>query len=203
MLGQVGLDNIDVVIAAFEDDGRNVIAALQARQLKLEKVVAIVQNHEYTQLLEQNNVVVVNAPWATAAMVENILDNPVLAQLFEFGIGAASLLEVSVPENAKVNGGLIRDLEIPKGCLIAAIMRNNQFVVPRGIRQSRSMIVSFSSGRHPPLNKRSIFLCLKNNQWLLIGPVFSMCSSGDQDHPMEPAVFQRRQKTAPMGFCFT
>jgi len=132
LLVQVGIDNIDVVIAAFEDDGRNVIAALQARQLKLEKVIAIVQNREYTQLLEQNNVVVVNAPWATAAMVENILDNPVLAQLFEFGIGAASLLEVSVPENAKVNGNLIRDIDIPKGGLIAAIIRNNQFVVPRG-----------------------------------------------------------------------
>jgi amino acid transporter/K+/H+ antiporter YhaU regulatory subunit KhtT len=133
LLGQVGLDSIDVVIAAFEDEGRNVIAALQARQLEIEKVVAIVQNHEYTQLLEQNSVVVVNAPWATAAMVENIIDNPVLAQLFEFGIGAASLLEVSVPENAKVNGELIKDIEIPKGCLIAAIMRNNQFVVPRGV----------------------------------------------------------------------
>ena len=132
LMGQVGIDNIDVVIAAFEDDGRNVIAALQARQLKLEKVIAIVQNHEYTQLLEQNNVVVVNAPWATAAMVENILDNPVLAQLFEFGIGAASLLEVSVPKNAKVKGGLIKDIDIPKGCLIAAIIRDNQFVVPRG-----------------------------------------------------------------------
>jgi Trk K+ transport system NAD-binding subunit len=76
--------------------------------------------------------VVVNAPWATAAMVENILDNPVLAQLFEFGIGAASLLEVSVPENTKVNGDLIRDIDIPKGCLIAAIIRDSQFVVPRG-----------------------------------------------------------------------
>jgi len=132
LLGQVGLDNIDVVIAAYEDDGRNVIAALQAKQLKLEKVIAIVQNSEYTQLLEQNNVVVVNAPWATAAMVENLLDNPVLAQLFEFGIGAASLLEVSVPENAKINGNIIRDIDIPKGCLIAAIIRDNQFVVPRG-----------------------------------------------------------------------
>jgi amino acid transporter/K+/H+ antiporter YhaU regulatory subunit KhtT len=133
LMGQVGIDNIDVVIAAFADDGRNVIAALQARQLKIEKVIAIVQNHEYTQLLEQNKVVVVNALWATAAMVENILDNPVLAQLFEFGIGAASLLEVSVPEDAKVNGNLIRDIDIPKGCLIAAIIRDGKFVVPRGV----------------------------------------------------------------------
>lgn len=74
----------------------------------------------------------VNAPWATAEMVENILDNPVLAQLFEFGIGAASLLEVSVPKETKVNGNLIRDIEIPKGCLIAAIIRDKNFVVPQG-----------------------------------------------------------------------
>jgi amino acid transporter/K+/H+ antiporter YhaU regulatory subunit KhtT len=132
LLGQVGVDNIDVVIAAYEDDSRNVIAALQTRQLEFAKVIAIVQDHEYTQLLEQNNVVVINAPWATAIMVENILDNPVLAQLFEFGIGAASLLEVCVPQGAKVNGNPISDIEIPKGCLIAAIIRNNEFVVPHG-----------------------------------------------------------------------
>jgi Trk K+ transport system NAD-binding subunit len=133
ILRQVGIDNIDVVIAAYEDDGRNVIAALQAKQLELKKVLAIIKDHEYTQILEQNDIVAVNAPWATAAMVENILDNPVLAQLFEFGIGAASLLEVSVPKEAKVNGNLIRDIEIPQGCLIAAIIRDKDFVVPRGV----------------------------------------------------------------------
>ncbi len=133
ILRQVGIDNIDVVIAAYEDDGRNVIAALQAKQLELKKVIAIIKDHEYTQILEQNDIVAVNAPWATAAMVENILDNPVLAQLFEFGIGAASLLEVSVPKEAKVNGNLIRDIEIPQGCLIAAIIRDKDFVVPRGV----------------------------------------------------------------------
>ena len=132
LLEQVGLDNIDVVIAAYEDDGRNVIAALQARQLGLEKVIAIVQEPEYTTLLETNNVMAISAPWATAAMVENLLDRPSLAQLYEFGIGAASLLDATIPANARVVGKEIRELEIPKECLIAAIMRDNEFVVPRG-----------------------------------------------------------------------
>jgi trk system potassium uptake protein TrkA len=46
LLEQVGLDNIDVVVAAYEDDGQNVIAALLSRQLGLEKVIAIVQEPE-------------------------------------------------------------------------------------------------------------------------------------------------------------
>jgi amino acid transporter/Trk K+ transport system NAD-binding subunit len=132
LLEQVGLDNIDVVIAAYEDDGRNVISALQSRQLGLEKVIAIVQEPEYTELLEKNNVIAISAPWATAAMVENLLDRPGLAQLFEFGIGAASLLDVTIPENSSVADQQIRDLEIPQECLIAAIIRESKFVVPRG-----------------------------------------------------------------------
>ena len=132
LLVQVGLDNIDVVIAAYDDDGRNVIAALQARQLGLEKVIAIVQEPEYTQILEHNNVIAISAPWATAAMVEILLDRPGLAQLYEFGLGAASLLDVNVPKNAQVSDQMIRDLDIPKEYIIAAIIRDNKFVVPRG-----------------------------------------------------------------------
>ena len=132
LLEQVGIDNIDVVIAAYEDDGRNVIAALQARQLGLEKVIAIVQDPEYAQLLEQNDVVAISAPWATAAMVESLLDRPGLTQLFEFGIGAASVLDVMVPGESRVSGRPIRELDVPEECVIAAIIRDNQFVVPRG-----------------------------------------------------------------------
>ena len=132
LLQQVGADNVEVVIAADEDDGRNVIAALQAKQLNFKQVIAIVQEPEYTQLLEQNNVVAISAPWATATMVENLLDRPGLAQLYEFGIGAASLLDVNVPENAEVDGRIIRDIEIHKKCVIAAIIRNDKFIVPRG-----------------------------------------------------------------------
>ncbi|MBW2534695.1 MAG: amino acid permease [Deltaproteobacteria bacterium] len=132
LLEQVGLDNIDVVIAAYDDDGRNVIAALQARQLGLEKVIAIVQEPEYTDLLEKNDVIAISAPWATAAMVENLLDRPGLAQLYEFGYGAASLLDATIPAESAAAGKRIRDVEVPKECLIAAIIRDNKFVVPRG-----------------------------------------------------------------------
>ncbi len=132
VLEQVGTENIDVVIAASEDDGRNVIVALQARQMGLEQVIAIVQDPEYAQLLEQNDVVAISAPWTTAAMIESLLDRPGLSQLFEFGIGAASVLDVIVPGGSHVGDRPIRELDIPEECVIAAIIRDNKFVVPRG-----------------------------------------------------------------------
>ena len=135
VLEQVGPAEIDVVIAASDDDGRNVIAALQAKQLGMARVFAIVQDPDYLPLLEKEGVVAISAPWATAALVEDHLDRPGVAELFEIGSGVASLIGVIVPENAKVSGSAIRDLAIPKACVVAAVIRGREFVVPRGDTQ--------------------------------------------------------------------
>lgn len=130
ILEQVG--QVDVAIAASNDDGRNVIAALQARRMGIERVIAIVQDPDYLTLLEENSVVAMSAPLATAAMVENYLDRPGVSELFEIGAGVASLLGVVVPAAAKVANHLIRDIDIPNECVVAAVVRGKDFVVPRG-----------------------------------------------------------------------
>lgn len=132
VLEQVGLGNIDVAIAASNDDDRNVIAALQAKRLGVPQVIGIVQDGDYVALLEDNGVVAISAPWATAAMVENYLDRPGVAELFEIGTGVASLVGVIVPEGAAVAEKRIREISMPTECVVAAVVRGKQFVVPRG-----------------------------------------------------------------------
>jgi len=132
LLQQVDLGNIDVAIAASNDDGRNVIVALQARRLGIGKVIAIVQEPDYKTLLEENGITAISAPWATAAMVENYLDRPGLAELFEIESGVAAIVGVIVPGKANVAGKAIKNIPIPNECVVAAVIRNNQFVVPRG-----------------------------------------------------------------------
>jgi len=132
LIEQVGLENIDVAIASSEDDGRNVIVALQAKRLGIQQVIAIVQDPDYLPLLDENGVVAISAPWATAAMVENYLDRPGVAELFEISGGVASLVGTVVPEKAKVAGKFIRDIDVPKNCVVAAVIRGKEFVVPRG-----------------------------------------------------------------------
>ncbi|MEM9187933.1 MAG: amino acid permease [Myxococcota bacterium] len=132
ILEQVGLSNVDVTICASDDDGRNVIAALQARRLGMQQVIAIVQEPEYSDLLEEKGIVAISAPWATAALVENYLDRPGVAELFEIEAGIANLVGVYVPEQAEVAGKIIQEIAIPKECVVAAVIRGKAFVVPRG-----------------------------------------------------------------------
>ena len=55
-----------------------------------------------------------------------------MAELFEIGAGVASLVGVVVPEDALVSGKQIRDIKVPAECVVAAVIRGKEFVVPRG-----------------------------------------------------------------------
>jgi len=132
ILEQVQPANFDVAIAASDDDDRNAIAALQAKRLGVARVIAIVRSPGHMPLLEDAGVECISQPYATAAMVENTLDRPGVAELFEIESGVASLMEIAVPAQGPVVGRRIVDIPIPTECVIAAVIRAAGFVVPRG-----------------------------------------------------------------------
>ena len=132
LLEQVQPEKIDVAIATSDDDERNTIAALQAKRLGMKRVIAVVRDPSFVDLLEEAGVEVISQPYATAAMVENYLDRPSVAALFEIESGVASLMEVDVPDSGRAAGRRIADIDLPEECIVAAVIRDREFVVPRG-----------------------------------------------------------------------
>jgi len=132
ILEQVEPQKMDVAIAATNNDERNSIMALQAKRLGVKKVIAIARDPDYVSLLEDSGIVCISAPYATSAMVENYLDRPIMADLFEIEGGVANLIDVEVPNNGIVVNMKIQDIDIPEQCVVAAIIRDDKFVVPRG-----------------------------------------------------------------------
>jgi len=132
ILEQVEPQKMDVAIAATNNDERNSIIALQAKRLGVKKVIAIARDPDYVSLLEESGIVCISAPYATSAMVENYLDRPIMADLFQIEGGVANLIDVEVPDNGLVVNMKIQDIDIPEQCVVAAIIRDDKFVVPRG-----------------------------------------------------------------------
>jgi amino acid transporter/K+/H+ antiporter YhaU regulatory subunit KhtT len=137
VLEQVEPHKMDVAIAATNDDQRNSIIALQAKRLGIKRVIAIARDPAYVSLLEDNDIVCISAPYATAAMIENYLDRPSVADLFEIESGVASLIDMEVPKNGRVVGNMIQEIDIPDQCVVAALIRDEEFVVPRGQTEIR------------------------------------------------------------------
>lgn len=132
LLDQTEPHKIDVAIAATSNQETNTLAALQAKRLGIGRVIAIVRSATFTSLLEDNGIVCISSPYAKAAMVENHLDRPGVAELFEIETGVASLMDMKVPEGSKVAGRRIQDISIPEQCVVAAVIRGGDFIVPRG-----------------------------------------------------------------------
>lgn len=135
ILDQAEPHKMDVAIAATNHDERNSIIALQVKRLGVKNVIAITRDPSYAALLEENGITCISAPYATSAMVENFLDRPGLADLFEIEGGVAGLIDINVPADGKFVGYAIQDIDIPDQCVVAAILRDNEFVVPRGKTQ--------------------------------------------------------------------
>lgn len=132
LLEQTEPQKMDVAIAATNNDERNSIMALQAKRMGIKHVIAIARDPSYVSLLEDNGIVCISAPYATAAMVENYLDRPSVADLFEIESGVASLIDIEVPKAGRVVGQKIQEIDIPDQCVVAAVIRDQEFVVPRG-----------------------------------------------------------------------
>jgi Trk K+ transport system NAD-binding subunit len=132
LLQQTDPHQFEVAITATGDDETNAMAALQARRLGIERVIAIVRDSNYVPLLEDHGIVCMSAPYATAAMVENHLDRPEVAELFEIESGVASLIDMEIPKGGRVVGRAIKDIDVPDQCVVAALIRDDNFVVPRG-----------------------------------------------------------------------
>lgn len=132
LLEQANLPTMDVVIAALGDDNQTVVASLQAKRLGAAMVVSLVNDAEYVSLLEENDVVAISTSKASAIMVENYLERPGIAELFELGRGEGSLAGVFVEKNTQVAGKSLKEIQFPRDCIAAAVIRNKQFLVPRG-----------------------------------------------------------------------
>jgi amino acid transporter len=132
VLEQAEPRKLDVAIAATHHDEPNTIIALQAKRLGVPRVIAVARDPDHVSLLEESGVVCISAPYATAAMVENYLDRPGVAELIEIEGGVANLIDVFVPTDGAVMGLRIQDINIPEECVVAAVIREGKFVVPRG-----------------------------------------------------------------------
>jgi len=137
VLEQAEPHKLDVAIAATQNDHRNTIVALQAKRLGVPRVIAIARSPDHVSLLEKSGIVCISAPFATAVMVENYLDRPGVAELVELERGVANLVDVLVPADGYIVGQRIKDIDMHDECVVAAVIRDEQFVVPRGQTEIR------------------------------------------------------------------
>ncbi len=132
-LDNAKLDTCQVLIAATGDDKVNLVASLLAKtEYGVPRVVARV-NHPKNEWMFDSSWgvdVSVSTPRIISAIVEEAVSVGDVVRLFSLRKGEASLVEITLPDEAKCLGRTVEEVKLPENATLAAIVRDGQVITP-------------------------------------------------------------------------
>lgn len=135
ILEQAGIRQADVVAATTDSDADNLAICFVARErYNVGRTIARINNPRAAWLFDDKFHVDVsfNNADVMASMIMEEMSMGDMMTLLKLRRGRYSLVEEKIPANAKVIGQAIKDIRFPEQCVIAAIIRHGEIVVPRG-----------------------------------------------------------------------
>jgi len=136
VLEQAGIREAQVLAAVTSNDEQNLALCYYARkQHNVRRTIARVNNPRNAWLFDEKFHVDVAISQADimATLIEEEMSMGDMMTLLKLRRGNYSIVEEKVPPGAKAIGTSIRDLGLPDHCVIAAIVRKGEVIVPRGV----------------------------------------------------------------------
>ncbi|MHB9285515.1 Trk system potassium transporter TrkA [Halobacteriales archaeon Cl-PHB] len=127
--------DVDVVVAALDNDEKNLLAGLLAKRLGADRAVAVVEDGEYVRLFEEVGIdVAVNPREVTAEEITRFTRERRAENVALIESDRAEVIELEVGADSTLAGRPISEsaTDLPEGVVLGAITRNGDFVVPRG-----------------------------------------------------------------------
>lgn len=136
LLKSEGVFSSDALVAVTGHDEENLILSLLAKQFGTKTVVTKVSRSSYIPILENLGIDAAFNPsvLTTGNVLRTILKGKVEALSLLFG-GMAEAAEIQVKKGAYITHGTLQQLKLPKGMIIAAILRDEEVLIPTGSSQ--------------------------------------------------------------------
>ena len=127
LLAAENIDDMDFFLALTNDDENNIMAALLAKSQGARRVLALINRRSYAELLQADRIDIAISPAqiSIGSLLAHVRRGDVAA-VHSLRRGAAEALEFVVhgdSATSKVIGRRIRELDLPKGASIGAIVR--------------------------------------------------------------------------------
>jgi len=135
VLEEAGIRNSDLVLATTGDDEDNLVIAQLARlHFNVPRVIARVNNprNQWLYTKEWGVDVAVSPTDIITRIIEEEMSLGDLVTLLKLKHGEVALAEITLGADSKAAGQLLVDLTLPKGSVIAAILRDGEVIVPGG-----------------------------------------------------------------------
>jgi trk system potassium uptake protein TrkA len=161
VLEEAGVSRADVVIADTGDDEDNlVICLVTKKKFSRPRTIARVNNPKNKQIFEELGIdSVVSGTEIVLSIVQQEVNVREIAPLMSFRGGNLELVRLAVPGNSPADGKRISDLHLPRHCVIVALEREGDVIVPDGetsIRAGDAMLIVMQPGATKELRNQLV-----------------------------------------------
>lgn len=133
LLLQENIEDTDVFLALTNDDEANIMASLLAKRLGARKVMALINNPAYVDLVQGGEIDIAISPQqATIGSLLTHVRKGDIANVHSLRRGAAEALEAIAhgdSSSSKVVGRTVEEIDLPPGTTIGAVVRKDEVLI--------------------------------------------------------------------------
>lgn len=133
MLLDENIEDVDIFLALTNDDEANIMASMLAKRLGARKVMTLINNPAYVDLVQGGEIDVAISPSQTTigSLLTHVRRGDIV-NVHSLRRGAAEAIEAVAHgdrRSSKVVGRAIEDIDLPEGCTVGAIVRRDEVLI--------------------------------------------------------------------------
>ena len=133
------LNEVDLIITVTENQELNVLSALYAKSIGVERAIASVSKESYISIAQKLGVdATVSPKRSTVDAILKYIRRGRIITLHTLFDGEAEAVEILVSPECNACGKKIKELNMPENSIIAAITRNKEISIPNGDFEMRA-----------------------------------------------------------------
>ena len=133
ILSEANVDSAESVIAVTNDDQVNILSSLLAKREGASRVMTLINNATYGPLMRSLGIdAVVDPRSITVSRILQHIRRGRIRAVHSLPDGNSEIIEAEALETSPLVGKSLREIALPNGIIIGAIVREGKVIMPRG-----------------------------------------------------------------------
>jgi len=133
LLLEEGIEDTDVFVSVTDDEEDNILSALLARKLGAKSVAVTVNQMSYVGLVSTIGIdIVINPRISAGSSILKHVRGGRVSSAFSIRDDSAEVIELIATEESKIAGKSLKDMKLPGGVIVGAIVRDSDVTIPTG-----------------------------------------------------------------------
>ncbi len=148
ILEEANVSATETVVAVTNDDETNILSSILAKRYGCKRAITLINKVTYQPIISSLGIDVVVSPRnITVSTILQHVRRGRIHSVHTLREGFGELIEAEALETSDLVGKPLREVKLPQGVLLGAIVRDGEMICPRGstVVQSKDRVVLFAS----------------------------------------------------------